>query len=488
MLARARCRRAPEWLPLWQELDRAGPGPCARAATVASSGARPSCAADARRLLDGDDDVAIVDRCAVTSSSRASRRSTQLGATRRRSTTGQVAIALAALEHEGFALQGTYTRGRDRGRVGVAPPARAHALRTRASAGAAASSRRPRRTSCASCCGGSTSRPARSSRGIDGLAKVISGLQGWEAAAAAWEPELIGRRMRDYDAHALDRLCHEGEIGWLRLAPRPRDVDAPAGAPNKATPISVVFRDDLPWLLDAARDGADPDEPTIGATAEVIEHLRAQRRLLRGRAGSARPAGCPKTSSAASGTACRGAAHRRRVRRDPRPRRQASRPPEPARLSRLMRGARPAPAAAGRWSLVPRRRADATTDRDELAEAVAELLLNRWGVVFRDLAMRESIRFPWREVQRALRRLEDRGLVQGGRFVSGFSGEQFALPGRGRAARARPQAAAHRRTRHRERDRPVQPRRHDRARRGRARDPHPPRHLRRRRAGARRAT
>ena len=42
--------------------------------------------------------------------------------------------------------------------------------------------------------------------------------------------------------------------------------------------------------------------------------------------------------------------------------------------------------------------------------------------------MRESLRFPWREVQRALRRLEDRGLVHGGRFVSGFSGEQYALP------------------------------------------------------------
>ena len=56
------------------------------------------------------------------------------------------------------------------------------------------------------------------------------------------------------------------------------------------------------------------------------------------------------------------------------------------------------------------------------------MLLNRWGVVFRDLALRESIRFPWRDVQRALRRLEDRGLVRGGRFVTGFSGEQYALP------------------------------------------------------------
>jgi ATP-dependent Lhr-like helicase len=67
-------------------------------------------------------------------------------------------------------------------------------------------------------------------------------------------------------------------------------------------------------------------------------------------------------------------------------------------------------------------------DRDELAEAVAEQLLNRWGVVFRDLAVRDSSRLPWRELQWALRRLEDRGLVRGGRFVSGFSGEQYALP------------------------------------------------------------
>jgi ATP-dependent Lhr-like helicase len=67
-------------------------------------------------------------------------------------------------------------------------------------------------------------------------------------------------------------------------------------------------------------------------------------------------------------------------------------------------------------------------DREELAEGVAEVLLNRWGVVFRDVAVRDSIRFPWRDVQWALRRLEDRGLVRGGRFVAGFSGEQYALP------------------------------------------------------------
>ena len=135
---------------------------------------------------------------------------------------------------------------------------------------------RPRKTSCGSRCGGSTSRRAPSSPATTACAGRIEQLQGWEAAAAAWEPELLSRRMRGYDPGALDRLCHDGEVVWLRLVPRPRDADAPAGAPSKATPISVVFRDDLPWLLEAARAGADPAEPTLGATAEVAEVLRAR--------------------------------------------------------------------------------------------------------------------------------------------------------------------------------------------------------------------
>jgi ATP-dependent Lhr-like helicase len=49
-------------------------------------------------------------------------------------------------------------------------------------------------------------------------------------------------------------------------------------------------------------------------------------------------------------------------------------------------------------------------------------------VVFRDLAVHEGMPLPWRDLQRALRRFEDRGLVRGGRFVAGFSGEQYALP------------------------------------------------------------
>ncbi len=81
------------------------------------------------------------------------------------------------------------------------------------------------------------------------------------------------------------------------------------------------------------------------------------------------------------------------------------------------------PTAAGRWSLLPPARTDAID-----AEATARQLLHRYGVVFRDLIARESSLPPWRDVLVALRRLEARGEIRGGRFVTGFVGEQFALP------------------------------------------------------------
>jgi ATP-dependent Lhr-like helicase len=81
------------------------------------------------------------------------------------------------------------------------------------------------------------------------------------------------------------------------------------------------------------------------------------------------------------------------------------------------------PTAAGRWSLLPQTPADAID-----AEASARQLLHRYGVVFRDLLARESSLPPWRDLLVALRRLEARGEIRGGRFVNGFVGEQFAHP------------------------------------------------------------
>ena len=99
---------------------------------------------------------------------------------------------------------------------------------------------------------------------------------------------------------------------------------------------------------------------------------------------------------------------------------------------------------AGRWSLLPP--VEPTDDRDGFVEAVAEQLLLRWGVVFYDLVAHEGLSVPWRDLQWALRRFEDRGLVKGGRFVAGFSGEQFALPEAAdglRATRKLPKSGEH---------------------------------------------
>jgi ATP-dependent Lhr-like helicase len=63
---------------------------------------------------------------------------------------------------------------------------------------------------------------------------------------------------------------------------------------------------------------------------------------------------------------------------------------------------------------------------EELAEMVAWQLLLRWGVVFREVYLRERLALPWRETLWALRRLEARGLTRGGHFVTGVTGEQFA--------------------------------------------------------------
>ncbi len=412
-----------EWREQWRELTSRG-----RALSIEIEGRETWCVTemvdDARRALSGDAEAAVpvvrghLELAGITTGDQLAR-ATGLTPTR-------VSFALAALEHEGVALQGSYT-DEAAGTEWVARRllARMHSY-----------SRRVRRESVDPATVQDFTRfllrwqhlaPGTQLAGNDGLAAVIDRLQGWQAAAAAWEPELLSRRLRRYDPAFLDRLCHEGEVGWLRLSPSTRDADAPSGAPNKATPVSLVHRADLRWLLAAARGEAEPAEPAVGATAEVVEMLRERGACFAAELGEA-TGRLPEDIERAlwDGVArglltCDGfGAIRARVGK---PGRNGG---ETGRLSRLRRATHVRGSAAGRWSLVPP--VDTAGDREDLAEAFAELLLNRWGVVFRDLALRESIRFPWRDVQRALRRLEDRGLVRGGRFVNGFSGEQFALP------------------------------------------------------------
>jgi ATP-dependent Lhr-like helicase len=258
--------------------------------------------------------------------------------------------------------------------------------------------------------------------GEEGLVAVLEQLQGFEAAAAAWEPELFSRRLRWYEPSWLDGLCHAGQVAWLRLVPRGSDGLA---APSKVTPTAVVLRSDLPWLLSAVRCPQEPLPGVNGATGEVLEVLRQRGASFASDLSSAtRRLGSDVERALWDGVArglimCDGFAAVRGLL-------NGHRRPPVTRFSRLRRSSAASAHAPGRWSLVPT--FDAELDRHDLAEAVAEQLLNRWGVLFRDLALHDSLRIPWREIQWALRRLEDRGLVRGGRFVAGFSGEQYALP------------------------------------------------------------
>ena len=343
----------------------------------------------------------------------------------------RVAAGLAVLQNDGFVLQGRYTARSvvedETEWVARRLLARMHSY-----------SRGARRSSTQAVSAQDFMRfllrwqhvaPGTQRRGEAGLVAALDQLQGFEAAAVAWEPELLAARVDGYQPNLLDRRCHDGQIGWLRLTPRAGDAtrgapDAPVGAPSKATRIAVVFRDDIPWLLAAARGSEAPVEPTVGGTAEVVAVLRDRGACFAGELGAATGRLPEDIERALWDGVARGlvtadgvGAVRNRV--------AGARKHQTRRMSRLLRGAGAMTPAAGRWSLVPAATPD--VDRDELAEAVAELLLRRWGVVFRDLAVRDSIRMPWREIQWALRRLEDRGLVRGGRFVSGFSGEQYAL-------------------------------------------------------------
>src|SRR5204863_1529274 len=105
--------------------------------------------------------------------------------------------------------------------------------------------------------------------------------------------------------------------------------------------------------------------------------------------------------------------------------------------------------AAGRWALARRPRPAKSAPApaaSEHVEHVARTLLLRYGVVFWRLIEREAVWLPpWRDLLRVYRRLESRGEIRGGRFVAGFSGEQFALPdavGMLREVRRQPAAGA----------------------------------------------
>jgi ATP-dependent Lhr-like helicase len=272
--------------------------------------------------------------------------------------------------------------------------------------------------------------PGTQREGRAGVAATIAQLQGFEIPAGVWEETVLPSRVSGYRSAWLDELCMSGEVAWARLKVRedadPGTSQRSSSSASRATPVTLVMRSDLPWLLQSVRGDAQPVEPTSGATLDVLDALRGNgalftndivtlSRRLPSEVEDALWDGVARGLLTADGfSAVRRLLVSRRLGR--------SRPYHRG----LRHGVSGYSSGEGRWSLVPR--VSSVAEHDALAEAIAEQLLVRWGVVFRDVVARETIALPWRDIVWALRRMEARGTARGGRFVTGFAGEQFALP------------------------------------------------------------
>lgn len=262
--------------------------------------------------------------------------------------------------------------------------------------------------------------PGTQLHGRPGLLEVLRKLQGFELPAAAWEEWVLPARVAGYSPAELDHLCLAGLVAWGRVAPGKPEDDRPGrpARPARNTPVAFLLREDLPAYLPAA-----PPQVRLSALAREVdaflrshgpsflpELARALRRL---------PAEVEEAlwelvaAGRATGDGMGGLrallAHGRR----------------PGRRGRLRLLSGRLPPAAGRWA--PWGDA-AALDPAERVERLAEQMLRRYGVVFREVLARERVAPPWRELAPVYRRWEAQGRIRGGRFVSGFAGEQFALP------------------------------------------------------------
>jgi ATP-dependent Lhr-like helicase len=272
--------------------------------------------------------------------------------------------------------------------------------------------------------------------GEDGLLEAISKLEGFEAPAVDWEKTILPSRVANYDPRWLDQLCLSGVVGWGRVSPHPAFHEGSGNGPQRvipsnASPITFYLRDSAAWLDHALRERAVDATKLIRAlTPNALRIWEFQKKrgacfaeeLERTLGLSSIEAQHALWELAAAGLAAADGFDQLRSMIDPDRRRAAN------------SSYRKVRSAAGRWSLF-RNDAPVPTDAIEQArytdiaiESAVRMLLNRYGVVFRDLLVLESNIPRWGILLRMLRRLEDRGLVRGGRFVSGFGGEQFALP------------------------------------------------------------
>jgi ATP-dependent helicase Lhr and Lhr-like helicase len=274
--------------------------------------------------------------------------------------------------------------------------------------------------------------------GEEGVFEALRQLEGFEAPAIEWERTLLPARVANYDPRWLDALCLSGAVGWGRISPHPAWSNGDGAAPRRviptnAAPITFYIRETADWLPHALAQQCVGESKLAAALSSEALQLRT---LLQQRGACfandiQRIANLTRQQTqqalwelATAGLASADGFDQLRTMMDGR-RKSVTTDAPSKRATR---------STAGRWSLLSAELHAAPTaieqarTTDAALESFARQLLNRYGVLFRDLLARESNAPKWRDLLGILRRLEARGEARGGRFLSGFGGEQFALP------------------------------------------------------------
>jgi len=277
--------------------------------------------------------------------------------------------------------------------------------------------------------------------GIEALFGILQQLEGLSIPAAAWEKEILPSRINHYQPEWLDQLCITGRVNWLRLIPAKAksthgENPKPAATPVSVTPISLIERQNIAYWDRLIVD--NKQSLTLSPTGLKIHNLLKDKGalffsdivtesgLLRTQVETSLAELVSQgmiTSDSFAGLRALTVPSNRK------PRFNNRRRPRHTRLYLSIEN-------AGRWSrIIQTQKQSVQEDSNSFVswdishlEHIAKILLQRYGVVFRKVLERENTLPPWRDLLYVLRRMEARGEIRGGRFISGFSGEQFAYP------------------------------------------------------------
>ena len=256
-------------------------------------------------------------------------------------------------------------------------------------------------------------------QGADALLAAITQLEGFPLPASTWENDILPMRVLPYHSTDLDQLCNSGRIHWQRVLNN--NATSRKSTVLRTTPIAFFIRRHLPhwqaWMPSATPEISGAAQNVLAllqrSGALFFDELLADSNLLRSQLEDT----LAELVANAQVTADNFIGLRALFTRNhPRWRKYTNAGTRRIGVSQMD--------DAGRWSLLKR-------SNNEPASAVAhiaQVLLQRYGVVFRKVLERETNLPPWRDLLYEFRRLEARDEIHGGRFVSGMSGEQFALP------------------------------------------------------------